>query len=126
MKRKYGLLGVVAFLLQLLGALAVIGAIIGIGLALYLGYAAEPRQDMQFLIAQSISILVGGVVLYAFGSLINVYRDVELNTRRSSYYLMQLARRSRLSAERRAARTANQAQTPRRQRPIMTETLPKG
>lgn len=123
MKRKYGFLGMIAVLLQVFGVLAIIGAVISLAVAAYNTYLAQPPQESSFLIAQAVNIFVLGIGIYAFGGLINVFREIELNTRRTAYYLLQL---NRVNAQRRAARQANAQQRQPRQRPVTTETLPRG
>jgi uncharacterized membrane protein len=122
-KRKYGFLGMIAVLLQVFGVLAIIGAVISLAVAAYNTYLAQPPQESSFLIAQAVNIFVLGIGIYAFGGLINVFREIELNTRRTAYYLLQL---NRVNAQRRAARQANAQQRQPRQRPVTTETLPRG
>jgi hypothetical protein len=111
-KRKYGVLGFVAFLYQLLGILSIIGGLVVALGAAYYTYLAEPRQQLETLVPAGVGIIVGGLVMFGFGQLINLLRDVELNTRRSAYYSAQAYKLDHARMKAQAARAGRRRGVP--------------
>ncbi|MDX2160211.1 MAG: hypothetical protein SF162_02690 [bacterium] len=106
MKRKFGLLGVIAALLQV-GGVVTIAVSIGLVVAALIGTTV----NIGFALAQALSIVVAGLTLIAFGGVIAMVREIEFNTRRNAYYTMLIVRGQRARQAKRAA------QQSRRQRP---------
>lgn len=105
MKRKYGILGFVAAIYQVLGFLSMIvgGILLVVGVVALVMRTQSAGQEL--LIPSGLASLVSGLLLVGFGQLLNLLRDMELNTRRSAAYMLFLAKQSRA----RRARAANNA-----------------
>lgn len=93
MKRKYGVLGFVAFLYQFLGVLILLAGLFVLGSAFYLDYFAPQESRIEtvtfeavLLLSPAVGMIISGLLVFGFGQLINLLRDVELNTRRSGHY----------------------------------------
>jgi len=105
MKRKYGALGFVAGLYQVLGVLTLVAGAVLFLLALITrlttngGFRFNIIEYLTVTSLPTITLIVSGIVLYAFGQLINLLRDVELNTRISAARAAQSARAQRQSAQ---------------------------
>ncbi len=105
MKRKYGILGFVAAIYQVLGFVSMIvgGILLVVGVVALVMRTQSAGQEL--LIPSGLASLVSGLLLVGFGQLLNLLRDMELNTRRSAAYMLFLAKQSRA----RRARAANNA-----------------
>lgn len=94
MKRKYSVLGFVAFLYQFLGVLILVAGLFALGSAIYLGYFAPVESRIEtvtlegvlLLVSPAVGMIISGLLVFGFGQLINLLRDVELNTRRAGHY----------------------------------------
>jgi uncharacterized integral membrane protein len=94
MNRRYDVLGLIARLYQIAGIIIVglallfliLGLISAARVSNVYGYGSTmtlPTAISVFL--ASIGIAIAGAGTYAFGELINLFRDLELNTRKTAY-----------------------------------------
>ncbi len=101
MERRYTALGFIAGLYQLIGALIVIGGIAFGGISLLnprLGYGSTGLVFFSS-VTGIVAAVISGVALYAFGELINLFRDMEFNSRVTAHYTELNEKNTRRTAE---------------------------